>query len=107
MQALAINTLQKRQFSNLYFIILWCIIYPLLHFFKGAAFILAAAEYGLSVVLLSVIISLWIVISGIVEIIHLQKLKKKLKAGKSLDHQKKMESSGRRPPLFNALMGLS
>ena len=90
-QALAISTLQKRQISSLCTTIFWWIIYPLLLFWKGASFILAAAEAGLFVVLLSVIIPLWMVISGIVEIVHLQKLKKKLQAGNPLDHQKKLE----------------
>lgn len=92
-QALAIKALQKRQIGHFHTTIFWWIIYPLLLFWKGASVILAAAEVGLSVVLLSIMIPLWMVISGLVEIIHLQKLKKKLQAGIPLDHQKQWEKA--------------
>ena len=87
-QALAIKTLQKRQIDHFCMLLFWLVVYPLLHFWKGASLVLTAAEAGLAVVILPVLIALWMVTDGIIEIIHLQKLKKKLQSGSPLDHQK-------------------
>ena len=87
-QALSLKALQKRQAANLRMSIFWWILYPLLHFWRGASLPLAMAEAGLLIVALSVAIAVWNVLDGVFEVIHLQKLKSKLKAGVSLNHGK-------------------
>ncbi|MBQ6059272.1 MAG: DUF2812 domain-containing protein [Clostridia bacterium] len=95
-QALAIKTLQRRQIGNLCTTMSWGIIHSLLYFWKGFSLVLAAADEGLSIVLLTVLIPLWMAGSGIVQVVHLQKLKKKLKEGIPLDHRKDWRKGRRR-----------
>ena len=88
-QALAIKAVQKRQLSNFFVTIFWCILYPLFYFWRGFSLFLAIAEVGLPIVALSIMILLWIVLDDLIEIIHLQRLKAKLKANYPLNHNKK------------------
>ena len=83
--SLPIRNSAKRQLNNLFVTIFWSIFYPLLYFFRGFSLFLTIAEIGLPIIALSVTISLWIVIDEILGIIHLQRLKTKLKAGFPLD----------------------
>ena len=75
--------------------IFWWILYPLLYLWRGSSLLLTIAETGLPIVVLSVAIPLWVVIDGVFEIVHLQRLKKKLKAGIPLDHNKRWKHSYR------------
>lgn len=88
-QALAIKAVQKRQLHNLLLTAFWWVIYPLAYLFgQGFSLLLTAARVGPVPVVLSVVIPWWMVADGILEIVHLQRLKKRLQAGIPLAHDR-------------------
>lgn len=87
-QALALKALQNRHLGSLCRNIFWLLFYLLLHIWKGFSPLLALAEAGLPIMALSAAVPLWFVFDSVCEAVHLQRLKKKLKAGVPLDHTK-------------------
>ncbi len=85
-QALAVKAVEKRrtvQYLNLVLVLGVNLFSVLL---RGNSLLLAAAEAGLPITLLTFLLTLWLLGDGEREVVHLGRLKKRLAAGEALRH---------------------
>lgn len=93
-QAIAIKEVEKRQRSSISLLLIWLVLRPLLDL-RGAL-LLTSISIGTPLFLLLVLLVGWTLVRAVAQVVHLGRLRKKLKGGESLDHGKDWRSGARR-----------
>lgn len=85
-QALALNKIRRRMWSDCFVLLFWAIVYPFL-IGKGV-FLLTAIKLGSPLYFLTQILFIWSIGSSVRSFLYLYRLQKRLKRGTPPDHQK-------------------
>ena len=94
--ALALKAVEKRLRSTFHTTFFWVVIYPLLGHLDGDGILRPVITLGTGFCLAGAALSVWILIDLIVRIVHLSKLRKRLKVEGYLDHRKNWQKSALR-----------
>lgn len=86
-QALAIGAVKKRQAGSVFYLIWWLVIYPTLLIARGG-FLRMAVETGTWFVLWTGLVLLWLAADVAAELVHLNRLMKKLRTDGALERNK-------------------
>ena len=100
-QAIALNTVRRRQRSALISCFFWAFLSPFLYMRTGL--LLTMIHVGTWLYLFGVALLIWILASSLARVIHLGRLRKKLLSGDVLDHHKPWKGKAARYHAGNAL----
>lgn len=95
-QALAISAVKKRQAGSLYLPLFWMIVYPLCYLNHASGLLRSAVELGSWFCLWGLALALWCTADGVIELVHLRRLIKKLRTDGVLAREKRWK--GRTAP---------
>lgn len=87
-QALAISAVKKRQMGNLWIPLYWLFVFPSIFVRRPAGILHNLLEFGTWFCLWGLALALWCIIGGVVEVVHLNRLVKKLESGETLEQKK-------------------
>lgn len=91
-QALAINAARKRQAGSMFYVLFWLILYPIGYIFGNSGLLRSAVEAGTWFVLWAAALIIWAFIDSVIELVHLNRLMKKLRTDGALERNKEWRS---------------